>query len=141
MIEIKYNTIEIGASGTITGKLYIELNGMVYPEKEWNDFIIVNLIQWIGEILEIKNELNLYFYDGNLCLTILKENDAFHEAKTYESFDLPLFIRDLMYHSNKILRDYREQLNDNIDYQRLNDLLNRLRLISKKLDSTIDTPS
>jgi len=134
MINIDYNSIEVSKNGVLTGKISINSGENSYPEIDWNDLIIIILSQWIGEILEVKNEMIFYFYDGNFSFKLERSNDHCFcnytlQQKNSDTLSKEIsyseFIIDLKYHSNKILREY-QHISDNEDYQKLVDINSKL---------------
>lgn len=58
----------------ITGVIYMECGDFYFPEKNWNDFIIVMMNNWITSIkninLKISKEAELMFFDGAFYIKI-----------------------------------------------------------------------
>lgn len=44
------SSIQQSNTGTITGVIYVSIDGKIFPEKGWNDLIIVILNFWIDEL-------------------------------------------------------------------------------------------
>lgn len=59
---------------TITGVIYLDFDDFSFPEKNWNDFIIVIMNNWIKSINNIKLGISEYtdllFFDGSFYLKI-----------------------------------------------------------------------
>lgn len=58
----------------ITGIIYLEINDYYFPQKNWNDFIIVMINNWIKSLKDIKygiiQETELLFFDGPFFIKI-----------------------------------------------------------------------
>lgn len=70
----------------ITGVIYLEFGDFYFPEKKWNDFIIVMMNNWIASIksinLKISKDAELMFFDGSLYIKIkmIDDEDCFIEC-------------------------------------------------------------
>ncbi|WP_223560402.1 hypothetical protein [Chryseobacterium lathyri] len=43
---------------TITGIIYLEINDFLFPEKNWNDLIIVMMNNWVKSLRDIKYKVS-----------------------------------------------------------------------------------
>ncbi|QQQ28085.1 hypothetical protein [Chryseobacterium indoltheticum] len=76
-IHLETDTI-IKHKNSITGIIYFDFNGILFPEKDWNDFIIVLLNNWMQSSYNILNGITsleeFYFMDGPFFIRIQKIN-------------------------------------------------------------------
>jgi hypothetical protein len=49
-LHIDYNKFSKSLLGGITSEIYFEINNQIFPEKKWNDFVIVILNTWLSEV-------------------------------------------------------------------------------------------
>jgi hypothetical protein len=65
-------------SGLVTGRIHVQINGRSFPEKDWNDFVIIILNWWLeGLIFSVSKgaeTFNCIFMDGPLSFTVKKDN-------------------------------------------------------------------
>ncbi|MDP9961968.1 hypothetical protein [Chryseobacterium lathyri] len=70
---------------TITGIIYLEINDFLFPEKNWNDLIIVMMNNWVKSLRDIKYKVSehaeLLFFDGPFFIKVkmLNEEDCIIE--------------------------------------------------------------
>src|SRR5256885_4625928 len=78
-LEIDPATIEIAASGSITGAIWLQSHDIAFPETDWNDFVVVILGWWTNEaaalIAGAKTRGELMFMDGPLSVAISAEGE------------------------------------------------------------------
>ena len=41
-IDIDYSSIKIDVKGIMTGLIHLSIDEILFPEKGWNDFILIN---------------------------------------------------------------------------------------------------
>lgn len=74
MIYIEKDSFEISATGSNTGGVSIDIDGKYFPEKGWNDFIIIVLNQWAMElrsfILGTSTEAKFLFMEGPFVVKV-----------------------------------------------------------------------
>jgi len=73
-VQTESKSIEQSKSQAITGVIFFDLGGYQFPEKGWNDFIVVVLSWWLAALENIisgsaDNEV-LRFMDGNLYVVV-----------------------------------------------------------------------
>lgn len=80
-IKIIVNTETFNKSkyGSITGEIFFKVESAVFPENNWNDFIVVILSQWLMEFkqfVETKStSFEMNFMDGPLFINVKRKND------------------------------------------------------------------
>lgn len=78
-IVINETSIIEGKSGQITGEIYFETSRGGFPEKNWNDFVVVVLSWWTNSLANLllndENETNFYFMDGPYRVFVAKSSD------------------------------------------------------------------
>jgi hypothetical protein len=71
-------TFRMSKMGLVTGMIHIQINGRSFPEKDWDDFVIIILNWWLKElILSISkgaDTFNCLFMDGPFSFTVKKDN-------------------------------------------------------------------
>lgn len=77
--EIRLETDSIiKQTNRITGIIYFDFEGILFPEKDWNDFIIVLINNWMQSSYNILNGITdleeFYFMDGPFFIRIQKIN-------------------------------------------------------------------
>src|SRR5213595_3106402 len=79
-LEIDPATIEIAASGSITGAIWLHADDIAFPETDWNDFVVVVLGWWTNEAAALiaggKTRGELMFMDGPFSVSIVPHGDA-----------------------------------------------------------------
>ncbi|WP_298938865.1 hypothetical protein [uncultured Dysgonomonas sp.] len=76
-INIDNSSLDISSRKTITGIISIKIEeGKFFPEKKWNDSIVVVLISWIKNVISILNkereESRFVFFEGPFSFLIKK---------------------------------------------------------------------
>ncbi|GIN86918.1 hypothetical protein J6TS2_33040 [Heyndrickxia sporothermodurans] len=75
VVEIELNicldSLSIYSHNVITGKIYFSIEDRFFPEKGWEDFVVVILAWWLKALLNLKNSRNgitqvFEFMDGPL---------------------------------------------------------------------------
>ena len=73
------NSIKKGKSGLITGDIYFETLQGYYPEKNWNDFVMIILSWWANSFVDFlqgnQKEMEFHFMDGPYCAYISKSGE------------------------------------------------------------------
>lgn len=73
-IVVNANTLEMSkTSGNIVGEIYFNIDGKVFPDRNWSDFVVIILTWWIEAVSKVntKNELDsfkLTFMDGPIFI-------------------------------------------------------------------------
>lgn len=66
-------------NGNILSKIYLEIENVYFPEKEWVDFSVIIMTWWIDEILKIEDNYGeiheFFFMDGLFKFTLSKDTD------------------------------------------------------------------
>jgi hypothetical protein len=64
--------------GSITGILYVDFGSFHFPEKGWNDFVVVVSTWWLEALAKLERgferEVILYFTDGPYWLTPTRQD-------------------------------------------------------------------
>ena len=72
-IAIKLDSI-VKDGDKIFGNIFFEKSEFVFPERQWNDFVIIILNWWIDELLKLINNnaisAELFFMDGPLSIKV-----------------------------------------------------------------------
>ncbi len=132
-IKIDHNSIT-KRGDTIFGNIYFENNTIIFPEKVWNDFIVIILNCWMEELVKLKkNEkisAELLFMDGPLSMKInYSDNDTFkfffvHNDEVINFTYLPIedFIKFFLIEVNSLILFFlrRQRNNDEIEKLRNN---------------------
>lgn len=73
-IVVNANTLEMSqTSGNIVGEIYLNVDGKVFPDKGWSDFIVIILTWWIEAISKVNTKrkfdsFKLTFMDGPIFI-------------------------------------------------------------------------
>ncbi|GGD64359.1 hypothetical protein GCM10011514_30410 [Emticicia aquatilis] len=74
ILQISVGEFSKTSFGSITSGVYFEVNKKFFPEKDWNDFVVVVLSFWLDEIIKMKTSNcdngSFLFMDGPLKFTI-----------------------------------------------------------------------
>jgi hypothetical protein len=57
-IRVLTDTITKSTSGLITGKIHVEADGFLFPEYEWDDFVVIILGWWLEAIAGLTSGSN-----------------------------------------------------------------------------------
>lgn len=119
----------------ITGVIYFDLNGNFFPEKTWNDFVIVLINNWVisshNIISNITKSEEFYFMDGPFSLKITKNSTnncivEFNENNTTSVINFKITIEDFfcnILHNIIFLSNYCKQKGwETEDIKKLNHL-------------------
>lgn len=73
-LHVDCNKFSKSSLDGITSEIYFEINNQIFPEKDWNDFVIVILNFWLSEVSKIGFDGlgNFVFMDGPINFSILK---------------------------------------------------------------------
>lgn len=112
-MQLHINSLEFDDAITdiesIWGKIYIEIDGVYFPDEDWFDVVSSVLDMWMNSIIEFivekKEQCTLYFMDGpyeiQLCAyeknnisIICKEQDG--EMYVNEIVDFNMFVNMLL---------------------------------------------
>lgn len=79
MIHIDEPSFERSKSDQVTGVIYFDLEDRQFPEKSWNDFVVVILNWWLSEIANLTSGkvdvVELLFMDGPFLLRVRKRTN------------------------------------------------------------------
>ena len=104
----------------IFGNIYFGDNEYAFPEKEWNDFVVIILNWWSESILKLlKNvsiEEELDFMDGSASVKVqFLKNNSFslyfilnNEVVNSSEVDVRLFTKDFLNNLNLLIRIIKE---------------------------------
>jgi hypothetical protein len=73
-IGVVLDTLTRSSSGNITGIIHVEADGFVFPEVEWDDFVVIILGWWLNDIIGLisgsTKNCSCQFMDGPLQFNI-----------------------------------------------------------------------
>jgi hypothetical protein len=79
-VEIDPGTIERSQSGSITGTIWLKIEAAEFPERTWNDFVVVILGWWANEAAELvagtKTRGEFMFMDGPFSVSIAADGES-----------------------------------------------------------------
>ena len=79
-VQTEAASLEQSKSQAITGVIFFDFDGYQFPEKGWNDFIVVVLCWWLSAlkaiILGCSDSEELRFMDGPLYINVNKLNNG-----------------------------------------------------------------
>lgn len=140
-IYFKKNSLSISKIGTVTGLISLNEKSFYFPEKGWNDLILIILNNWLSNIYDLKinrvHETELLFMDGPFEVKIKRENENilflfFINNKHIDTKEclLKSFVEELIKVSKKLISEL-DLFNVN------NSVKNELELNLKKFDRDI----
>ncbi|MBO0950617.1 hypothetical protein [Fibrella forsythiae] len=73
-IILEPNSLRLSSSGNIHGVLYFETSDKIFPDTDWNDFVVVLLGWWVESAINLKQGLSkqerLRFMDGPYSILV-----------------------------------------------------------------------
>jgi hypothetical protein len=79
-VEVREETFEKAASGSITGVIWLQMDAIAFPEQGWNDFVVVILGWWTNEasalVAATKNRGEFGFMDGPFMVSVIANGDT-----------------------------------------------------------------
>lgn len=122
MIEIEYNTIEVNSNDLISGVIYFDFNDFQFPERGWNDNLIVLLDWWISAVKRIvyndsKFE-QLRFMEGSFLLNLekMKEYPSMCLIEFICENNIPVIEYFVKIEVNKLLNELLSRANNVLNY-------------------------
>jgi hypothetical protein len=75
-IELELHSLSAAKSGSVTGCIYIDIEGYFFPQRHWDDFVVV-LMSWWGEALrkiEVVSscDFEIDFMEGAYLVNLVK---------------------------------------------------------------------
>ena len=87
-VKTEATSLERSCGRPITGTLYLELGRHQFPEKGWNDFVVIVLTWWLSAMREMKlgrsTNQELRFMDGPLHINVSKREFDFCQIECFE---------------------------------------------------------
>lgn len=78
--DLMVNSLSISRNGNIFGIVFFEIDEVIFPEKLWNDFVVVILSWWLDELCVIfhkeKDAVILKFMDGPMFVRVSRYDDV-----------------------------------------------------------------
>ena len=138
-LKIKDDSIKISFKGNVTGIIYLQYDNFIFPEENWNDFIVILLTDWSKKLINLASkgtsEEVFRFMDGPFFFHIysldkIHEIEFCHSNSTIKrvSFNFMSFVIEFISVLNKIFPKIK---NENINIKEL-DLINKnLKILQK----------
>ena len=141
LINIDTDSFRISSKQSITGVIYVSINGEYsFPEENWSDFIVVILSWWAEGIYSLlmtnTDECECIFMDGPYEFHIKKnvkvweieflENRDEKRIIFQDSFNPSEVIEAMRKATNKVLRHCKEKGWDTSDVKKLADLYSKI---------------
>ncbi|MGV3502784.1 MAG: hypothetical protein ACO1O1_03705 [Adhaeribacter sp.] len=140
------NTLHKATSGLVTGRIHIHINGRSFPEKDWNDFVVIILNWWIEEIIlsisQSKDAFKCRFMDGPFSFNVKKDHflweiffDESADSQGDFAGELPssVIINDILTAAKTIINSCAERNWKDKDLEKLVSNYNTLRQMTKNL--------
>jgi hypothetical protein len=123
-ICIDLDSIGVSNLGTITGILYVKYGDILFPEKDWNDYVLIVLSTWASKFLALREnreeQVELRFMDGPYLVQMRNKNAGIAEMEFIEDahikktefacqIDLEKVGKSLRYTINKLLRECKNR--------------------------------
>lgn len=81
LIRVTVDEASLRFSSNVTGIVFFEFGAFQFPERDWNDFVVVILGWWLDATTKLmaagEGEAELYFMDGSYSLRISMVGDSF----------------------------------------------------------------
>lgn len=147
-IEIKVNeeSLAIGSniSKSITGEIYFDIGGKIFPELRWNDFVVIILTWWIQSlsklmISDIGTTCEFQFMDGPFVVRGMKAEDNIvdlefvqQKFKNEKKFfkvrcSIEQFKNSLMFTSRKVIKLIKKKKWDTKEIRELSSIIETIR--------------
>lgn len=144
-LHIDYNKFSKSLLGGITSEIYFEINNQIFPEKKWNDFVIVILNTWLSEVgkIGLNESGNFLFMDGPISFSIMR-TDTKSTFKGYiqnrkiidEEISFDEFLQILIYSAIKTYEEMKKKKWENRDIDTLKKNI-ELILIEKNISFSL----
>lgn len=112
-INLVLSSINISKANAITGSINIQVGEIYFPNKGWNDFIVIVLTWWNTNFYTFivgKNQIaDFYFMDGNYKFR-LKSNNNILNVQFYDSNDEVISIVEVS--KDNFLNELYKKSND-----------------------------
>jgi hypothetical protein len=145
-IVVDLNTLHKATSGLITGRIHVQINGRSFPEKGWNDLVIIILNWWIEEIIiSISKNTEVFtcrFMDGPFSFNVKKNHFLWKiffdgNADDQDGFagELPssVLINDILIAVKSIISSCAERNWNDKDVEQLASNYTTLRQMTKNI--------
>lgn len=80
LVIVEPTTFEYGSGNSLTGQIWVEVNGQEFPEVRWSDFPLVLLGRWCQAVAEalraLDEERDLRFMDGPFCIGLSAQSNG-----------------------------------------------------------------
>ncbi|WP_286863397.1 MULTISPECIES: hypothetical protein [Sphingobacterium] len=138
-INFVRESLEFSRRGVLTGIISLELGPDKYfPEKQWNDNIVLILESWKNELDVMKINSNykgrFVFFDGPFYFTLSKASnlyrvDFFENRKSTSScfVDINVFFKEVLCIGNELLLLAKERQWESIELDKLRPIFLRHR--------------
>jgi len=118
------DSLERSAYGGVMGKLWIEIDGMSFPDEGWFDFVLVILAWWLEALSTLPNEdkVVLSFMDGpyfirafvegqnELSLELLRgRGDGREESQASHTVDMRSFVETVNQAARAVVLECRRR--------------------------------
>ncbi|WP_437905088.1 hypothetical protein WME95_43075 [Sorangium sp. So ce327] len=147
-IIVDTETLSLTHNGPITGEVFIEYAGTIFPEARWSDFPVVILSWWCQATMRLINGAKheeFLFMDGSFCFDISQDQDTWHvrcfddisptsSPITQGSLNRLTFIESLLAAANSVVHACTERSWMSKDVISLSQSLNTLRVTATSLD-------
>jgi hypothetical protein len=107
-IEVEPSTLRRSSKGVVTGAIWVRCNGIEFPEKGWNDFVIRVLGMWCESAMllnsqHMKRPVDFPFMDGSFGFLIFPEVEKL-AVRCYEDFAERRVIGECISSRNDLMR-------------------------------------
>jgi hypothetical protein len=72
------STLHQSKKGSITGVVYFDFGGVLFPDERWNDFVVVVATWWLAALdrleRDAEREVVLQFMDGPYSITLTPQD-------------------------------------------------------------------
>jgi hypothetical protein len=114
-IKIDLDSISIEVN-KIFGNIYFENENIVFPERQWNDFILIVVNWWLESLSKFVADkslsVELFFMDGSFSIKINRLDDNIlklyfvseNQIKGTETVLMRNFVKDFLKEANTLIR-------------------------------------
>lgn len=92
-IELDLKNLAVGKVGPMTGGIWMNFDGLYFPERNWIDFPVVLMSWWGSALLRIltgqSRDEHIHFMEGPFSVSVarLPDSTELHFSAINESFD------------------------------------------------------
>lgn len=142
-VQVDEDSLDQSMSGMVHGKIFLSVGSKVFPDSEWDDFVVIILGWWLAEVKNILDGSGSFccfrFMDGPYYFEAHRNVQGglsvafFRDGEQYDC-DFPLisihdFLQEILRASNKVARTCNSRGWRSKEISTLQRLIRELRFI------------